>query len=144
MINKLNSILVFIFLLNILSPKLDVYAQAPTNIFSNLNVSSPNAASLGKYGDFPVSYNTGLPQISIPIYTVNEGTLSLPISISYHAGGIKVMEASSFVGAGWALNAGGVITRSVVGAPDDKGRLTKTTHGHFSNYGYNSYNTEPI
>jgi hypothetical protein len=66
-------------------------AQAPSNIFSNITVSSPNAASLGKYGDYPVSYNTGLPQISIPFYTVKEGPLSLPISISYHASGLKVM-----------------------------------------------------
>ncbi|MFT3682277.1 MAG: hypothetical protein QM791_18535 [Ferruginibacter sp.] len=114
-------------------------AQAPANIFSNITVSSPNAASLGKYGDYPVSYNTGLPQISIPIYTVKEGPLSLPVSISYHSAGLKVMETSSWVGAGWALNAGGVITRTVVGAADDKGYLSNVTHGHFSNYGYNGY-----
>lgn len=118
-------------------------AQAPSNIFSNITVSSPNAASLGKYGDYPVSYNTGLPQISIPFYTVKEGPLSLPISISYHSSGLKVMESSSWVGAGWALNAGGAITRTVVGAPDDRGHLTSTIKGHFSDYGYNSYTFDP-
>ncbi len=117
----------------------NLLSQAPTNVFSNITVSSPNAASLGKYGDYPVSYNTGLPQISIPFYTVKEGSLSLPISISYHASGLKVTEASSWVGAGWALNAGGAVTRTVVGAPDDRGSLTNTQYGHFSNYGYNSY-----
>src|SRR5688572_27352866 len=84
-------------------------------------IASPTAASLGKYGDIPVGYHTGLPSISIPIHTVAEGPLQLPISLSYHAGGLKVMEAASFVGAGWSLNAGGVITRSVNGAPDDRG-----------------------
>lgn len=120
-----------------------IHAQAPSNLFGNISIASPNAASLGKYGDYPVSYNTGLPQISIPFYTVKEGPLSLPISISYHAAGLKVMEAASSVGAGWALNAGGVITRSVVGGPDDRGYLNNNTHGHFSNYGFNSYLFDP-
>jgi hypothetical protein len=120
-----------------------VLAQAPASPFSNITTASPNAASLGKYGDYPVGYNTGVPQISIPIYTVKEGTLSLPVSISYHASGLKVMEAASSIGMGWSLNAGGVITRTVVGSADDRGHLTNTTHGHFSDYGYNSYLFNP-
>jgi hypothetical protein len=118
-------------------------AQAPSNLFSNVTIASPNAASLGKYGDYPVSNNTGVPQISIPLYSVKEGPLSVPVSLSYHASGLKVMEPASAVGAGWSLNAGGVITRSVAGAPDDRGHLTNTTHGHFSNYGYNNYLFRP-
>jgi hypothetical protein len=74
---------------------------------------SPEAASLGKYGDIPVSYHTGVPNISIPLYELKEGDVRLPISISYHASGIRVSEVASWVGLGWALNAGGVITRSV-------------------------------
>jgi len=46
---------------------------------------SPTAASLGKYSDIPVSYHTGVPNISVPLYTVTEGDLQLPISLSYHA-----------------------------------------------------------
>jgi hypothetical protein len=82
---------------------------------------SANAASLGKYGDYPVSHHTGVPDISIPIYSVQEGDLSMPISLSYHASGIKVDDVASWVGLGWSLIAGGVITRSVVGAPDEGG-----------------------
>ena len=85
-------------------------AQDTTNTIGKVSIASPTAASLGKYGDFPVSYNTGLPQISIPIYTVKAGSLSLPISLSYHASGLKVQEQASWVGAGWALNAGGCRT----------------------------------
>ena len=40
--------------------------------------------------------------------------------MSYHGGGIKVEEVASWVGLGRALNAGGVITRTVRGQPDEK------------------------
>lgn len=80
---------------------------------------SPNAAALGKFGDIPITYHTGTPEISIPIYTVTQGSLSLPISLSYHSSGVRVAELSSWVGLGWSLNAGGMITRTVHGGPDD-------------------------
>ncbi len=80
---------------------------------------SPNAAGLSKYGSYPVDLNSGVPQISIPIYTIEQGTLKVPINISYHASGIKVNEMASMVGLGWSLNAGGIITRQVKGIPDE-------------------------
>ncbi len=70
------------------------------NPISKVSISSPSAAALGKYGDIPVTYHTGIPNVSIPIYTVTAGNLSLPISVSYHASGLKVQEAASWVGAG--------------------------------------------
>src|SRR5258705_237383 len=84
------------------------------------SVPSPTAASLGKFGDVPVSYFTGVPQISIPLFTVKGKTLGLPVSLDYHAGGIKVEEIGGWVGMGWALEAGGVITRTVRGIADEK------------------------
>ncbi len=80
---------------------------------------SPEAYSLGKYGDIPVSLYTGIPDISIPLYALTDEEVSVPISLSYHAGGIRVEEKASWVGLGWALNAGGVITRTVVDEADD-------------------------
>jgi hypothetical protein len=94
-------------------------AQDTSSTMGKVNIASPTAASLGKYGDIPVSYHTGIPNIGIPIYTVQSRTLKLPISLSYHAGGLKVQENASWVGAGFSLLAGGCITRTVVGAPDD-------------------------
>jgi len=116
-------------------------AQDSANTLGHVSISSPTAASLGKYGDIPVSYHTGIPQINIPLYTVKAGTLSLPISLDYHASGLKVTEPAGWVGAGWSLNAGGVITRTVVGLPDEKGSNAGSveTNGHFSDYGFNNY-----
>jgi hypothetical protein len=108
------------------------------NPLTNVQISSPNAAALGKYGDIPISYHTGVPSITIPIHTVQDGQISLPISLNYHASGIKVMDIASWVGMGWNLQAGGTITRTVRGSPDEKvGRINQQT-GHYRHYGYNS------
>ena len=80
---------------------------------------SPATAAFTRYGDIPVDLSTGVPDISIPIYNLSSHGINVPISISYHASGIKVLDVASCVGLGWNLNAGGVITRSVFGQPDE-------------------------
>lgn len=80
---------------------------------------SPNASSLEKYAQIPVSNYTGTPNISIPIWNIQLQDFNLPIGLSYHASGIKVAENASWVGLGWALNAGGLVTRSVVNLEDN-------------------------
>lgn len=79
---------------------------------------SPDAAALGKYGNTPVGLYTGIPEINIPLYTIKTKRLEVPISVSYHALGNKVSEVASWIGLGWSLNAGGAVSRSVVGRPD--------------------------
>jgi hypothetical protein len=112
--------------------------------YPKVNIASPNAAALGKFVDIPVNYHTGIPQVNIPLYVLKDGSIELPISLSYHAGGIKVAEMASWVGTGWALNAGGVITRTVRGIPDE-GVNVGGRHGYFSNYGlYNDYANSTI
>jgi hypothetical protein len=92
-------------------------------------VNPPNAAALGKYGDIPVSMHTGIPNVNVPLHTINgTGGLSAPISLSYHASGIKVVETASWAGLGWTLNAGGAITRTVRGGLDE-GRITSSGRG---------------
>lgn len=81
---------------------------------------SPTAAALGKYVDNPVSYYTGTPQIALPIYTIGLKDFELPISLSYNPQDVKVETVASYMGLGWSLNAGGVITRSVKDIPDDE------------------------
>lgn len=80
---------------------------------------TPEASELGKYGQVPVSYFNGIPEISIPLYTIHCKDIELPISISYHAAGNKPDEHPSWVGLGWNLNCGGMITRIVNGIRDE-------------------------
>lgn len=113
------------------------YTQS--TLYKDVQIASPTAASLGKYADVPVSNHTGLPQISVPVYTIKEGPLTVPISLSYHAGGVKVMEPAGWCGIGWALNAGGVISRTVRGIADEALNTSIGIHGHFKDYGFNNY-----
>ena len=84
-----------------------------------LNVQSPNASSLGKYGDVPVSFYTGTPDVSIPIYKMKQSGVELDISLSYNASGVSVSDVPGWVGQNWSLNAGGVITRQINDAADE-------------------------
>lgn len=109
-------IVIIIYLLMIFEVKAQTPPQlaAPTKIIPP----SPTASALGKYGDIPVSNYTGISNISIPLYAVKSGTLEIPISLSYHASGIRVEEGASWCGLGWSAMAGGVITRSIRGIDD--------------------------
>ncbi|MCH2218180.1 MAG: RHS repeat protein [Flavobacteriales bacterium] len=80
---------------------------------------APETASLLRFTETPVSYNTGVPNISIPIATLPGIDLSASVSVSYHSGGHRVTEESTWVGLGWNLSAGGQITRTVRSYPDD-------------------------
>ena len=82
---------------------------------------SPNAAALGKFGEIQVGLATGIPSISVPMFQWQDKLkeLSVDVSLSYHAGGHKVQDLASNCGLGWALNAGGVISRTTRGVPDD-------------------------
>lgn len=86
---------------------------------------SPSSAALGKFIDMPVNLNIGVARTEIPIYTIVSGDLTLPVSLSYHGGGIKVNELASQIGLGWALNAGGIINKNAKGADDNVGTLYK-------------------
>ena len=88
-------------------------------LIKNTTPISPQAESVQKYGEFPMDYSTGVPSISIPLYEIKVGNYTLPISIAYHASGIKVQDMATPVGLGWVLNAGGVINRQCKGTEDE-------------------------
>ncbi|MDH5379227.1 MAG: hypothetical protein OEW75_00140, partial [Cyclobacteriaceae bacterium] len=91
---------------------------------------SPNAAAIIEYGKVPVGYYTGAATISVPIHEINERGLSLPISVDYNATGVKVAQEASRVGLGFVLNAGGVISRTVMGQDDHN---AGTVYGGYHN-----------
>lgn len=82
------------------------------------SIAPPEANSFAKFGEIPVGYYSGVPNISIPVYRLKDGSANLDISLRYHAAGIRVSEQASWVGLGWNLDVGGVITRNVKGKFD--------------------------
>ncbi|WP_259071786.1 hypothetical protein HDF24_25550 [Mucilaginibacter sp. X4EP1] len=113
----------FLFFIIIFATCTNAFSQVsgPTQPLPNYDPPSPEASALGKYVDQPVGYFTGTPKIDLPLFEIRTGRITIPISISYHGSGIKVNDIASRVGSGWVLNAGGVITRTVKGFPDDGG-----------------------
>ena len=79
---------------------------------------SPNAMTFMKYGDYPVDYSTGIPNINIPLYNIDLKGFSFPISASFHASGRMASLNFSALGMNWALNASGMISREIKGKPD--------------------------
>lgn len=99
-------------------PVIGVCQGTGSSIHPNIIPPSPDAQSFVKYGEIPVSYSTGTPNIEIPIYEINSKKLKLPISLNYHPN-IKPSDIASCVGLGWKLNAGGLMTRSIKGRADE-------------------------
>ena len=83
------------------------------------DVATPNAASLGEYGQVPVNFFNGLPSISVPLYQFRYKSISVPLSLDYHAGGNRTETVPGWVGLGWNLSAGGSVTRVVNGFQDE-------------------------
>ncbi|MGN7812850.1 hypothetical protein ACTJIW_23975 [Flavobacterium sp. 22659] len=80
--------------------------------------SSPEAALLGRFGDIPVGYYTGTANVSVPLYTIKENDIEIPIMINYHGSGIKVADEATWVGLGWSLQPEGTILQEIRGKED--------------------------
>lgn len=99
-----------------------VHAQSShQNNFQNITPPTPEVAAFAKSVDIPMNYGSGLPQIGIPFYTIKTGNITVPISLSYNASGIRVEEQATRVGLGWNLSTGPTLTRSMRGLPDESG-----------------------
>ena len=75
-----------------------------------------------------VDLYTGRLQASLPIFTLSSSDLKIPIALDYTSGGgVRPSDQNSIVGLGWALIAGGSISREVRGLPDE------ATNGYIGN-----------
>ena len=94
---------------------------------NNIYPFAPVTSSLLRYSETPVSNYTGVPNITIPIYTIKMKDYELPIVLSYHAGGVLVNDISGDVGLGWSLRTLDPITRKINGYVDEKGFMKSNT-----------------
>ncbi|MDZ7935817.1 MAG: hypothetical protein U5M51_12820 [Emticicia sp.] len=47
-------------------------ATSTNNYLPSIIPPSPNASSLGKFGEIPVNLSSGLPNVSVPMFSLNE------------------------------------------------------------------------
>lgn len=66
-----------------------------------------------------VDHVTGASNVVVPLFTIRNGGVSVPVSLVYDGSGIKPKDPEGTAGMGWNVQAGGTITREVRGLPDD-------------------------
>lgn len=124
---------ILIFCLFISSIGLGQIANGSNNInYHPINIPSPNAASLGTFGQIPVNLFNGLPNINIPLFE----SKNVDIKLSYNPLLVKPDQHSGWVGLGWNLNVGGAITRIVNGGVDEVISPSSIDKDHYSYYIY--------
>jgi hypothetical protein len=67
---------------------------------------SPEVKGLFDFSPYSVDHSSGSANIDIPLYSIESGRIKVPISVSYHTGGIRVQDIASMIGLGWNLNFG--------------------------------------
>ncbi|MET0463509.1 MAG: hypothetical protein ABW007_10155, partial [Chitinophagaceae bacterium] len=81
---------------------------------------TPQTQVFEKYLNHQLTEYNGLPSIAIPLYTIEIKGMKIPITLSYHAGGVKYKSYDGEIGAGWSINAGGYrVSRTIYGKPDE-------------------------
>ena len=125
----------------VLFPGISLYAQLTEPVYS---VPTADVATLGEFGEVPVSHFTGVPQIDVPLYTIDCGDISWPIGFSYHLSSVRPCEQPGSTGIGWAPMWDACITRTVRGVPDEKMTSGGDEPGYYGNRLRNKTNTDSI
>ena len=138
------SALVFLFLL--LGSITDQTKAQSINLGpENPQVLSPNAYEMVKYGRVPVDFFNGLANVTIPLTEVKAKDYTLPIYLTYHGAGNKTEQHPGWVGLGWALHAGGSITRIRNGLKDEvsqyEGNGNITAQSNYLEHAYETQHT---
>ncbi|MGB3466269.1 MAG: DUF6443 domain-containing protein [Cyclobacteriaceae bacterium] len=99
---------------------------------------APTVANLMHFEEVPVDLYTGQANISIPLGSVPMlGGMQYPIAIQYNTQGIRVDERSGWLGTGFSMSTGGVISRTIRDLPDEINSHTAGIgifHNDYSNF----------
>jgi len=82
---------------------------------------SPNSWAFSNQIAYPEVNSTGMINIEVPVYSLKDKDLNLDIKLNYNPNNLAVDNMATWVGTGWNLQCGGVITRQVRDKPDDVG-----------------------
>ncbi len=97
-----------------------IHAQLPELERPDVIPPSPEASKMAAYISYPVNLGNGLVQTSIPLYEIVDGDIRIPITLSYHASGLKPnMRSGHWLGDGWSLTTGPSLSRTINGVADE-------------------------
>jgi hypothetical protein len=118
--------ILFLFIISNLICIGNLFAQSSPLVFDRKTMipTSPEAAILGRFGEVPIGYYTGTADVSIPLYSIKEANVEIPITLRYHNSGIKVEDQAGWVGLGWSLEPAGTIIQTVYGKEDNLDNIT--------------------
>ena len=81
---------------------------------------APAAMEIAKGIAYPVDLSSGLLNIEIPLYEIVSGDIRIPITLSYHASGLKPgIHSRTWLPQGWSLSVGPTLSRVIRGGPDE-------------------------
>ena len=79
---------------------------------------TPQAASLGQFGNVPVNAATGQMSFTVPIHNINVDGQSWPVALQYNYGGLILESKPTLTGLGGTLQGYGTVSKQVRGLPD--------------------------
>lgn len=87
---------------------------------------APTSNNLMKFEEVPVSYYTGIPDVSIPLVSIptSNSKVIIGAQLKYHPLNAKSDDRSGETGLGWSLIAGGTISRTIRGGGVDEKNTT--------------------
>lgn len=99
----------------------NVYGQSasPNSQLPTVTLPSKQTQLYEQYINCPVSYETGVPSITIPLYEIEVDGLKIPLNLTYHSSGIKFRQHDGDIAAGWVLNPGYRLSRTIYGKADE-------------------------
>jgi len=108
----------------ILKNKIIIFFLALANIVNSqssnpIQIKSPETNSFEKAGNVPINLYAGSIDLKIPIYNIQAKLLNIPITLSYDSSGFVPHKKTDLAGTNWSLIAGGKISRTINGLPDE-------------------------
>jgi hypothetical protein len=117
-----------------------------TDNINKMFPAAPTSNNLMKFEEVPVSYYTGIPDISIPLFNIptSSPNVNLNVQLKYHPLSAKPDDKAGETGLGWNLLAGGTITRTVRGGgPDERTSSTTNSSPPTVKYGIYMHGNNP-
>ncbi|MCT3728706.1 hypothetical protein HZQ82_16640 [Elizabethkingia anophelis] len=120
-----------------------IYSQS-NKLTPSIVPTTPESFAFNKISNTDIDFISGKDNISIPIYTIKNKDIEIPLTLNYSTGGIRLNEIASNVGLGWTLNTKNKITKNTKGKDDDFYTIWKPSENEILNFQQEFLETDPL